>query len=109
MGSYIETATAGEQVRAYATPPPVPALVLDPLFILMERASQALSRLVNVTTILPDTELFLYMYVCKEALLSSQIEGTQSSLSDLLQFESNATPGVPLAEIGTVSFFPKEK
>ena len=55
------------------------------------------------TSVLPDTPLFLYMYVRKEALLSSQIEGTQSSLSDLLMFENDETPGVPLADVEEVS------
>ena len=52
---------------------------------------------------LPDPELFLYQYVRKEALLSSQIEGTQSSLSDLLLFEADAAPGVPLDDVEEVS------
>lgn len=52
---------------------------------------------------MPDTSLFLYMYVRKEAVLSSQIEGTQSSLSDLLLFESEVAPGVPLEDAREVS------
>ena len=56
----------------------------------------ALGRLDGITMLLPDISLFLYFYIRKEAVLSSQIEGTQSSLSDLLLFESNAVPGVPL-------------
>ena len=56
-----------------------------------------------MTTILPDADLFLYAYVRKEAVLSSQIEGTQSSLSDLLLFENEAAPGVPLDDVQEVS------
>jgi Fic family protein len=56
-----------------------------------------------VTTLLPDTHLFLYMYVRKEAVLSSQIEGTQSSLSDLLLFEAEEMPGVPIDDVTEVS------
>jgi Fic family protein len=56
-----------------------------------------------VTTILPSTPLFLYMYVRKEALLSSQIEGTQSSLSDLLLFENHEAPSVGLDDVTEVS------
>ena len=52
---------------------------------------------------LPDPALFMYSYVRKEAVLSSQIEGTQSSLSDLLRFENEATPGVPLSDVQEVS------
>lgn len=105
LGHYIETVTAGERVRAYIPPalPPVPPLELGPLLILMEEANRALGRLDSVASILPDTHLFLYMYVRKEALLSSQIEGTQSSLSDLLLFENEAIPGVPLDDVREVS------
>jgi Fic family protein len=71
----------------------------------MEDANRALGRLDGVTSVLPDTPLFLYMYVRKEALLSSQIEGTQSSLSDLLLFENNEVPGVPLDDVQEVSSY----
>ncbi|MDA1371525.1 MAG: Fic family protein [Proteobacteria bacterium] len=76
---------------------------LNPLLILMEQANRAIGRLDSVASILPDTDLFLYMTVRKEALLSSQIEGTQSSLSDLLLYESDITPGVPLDDVQEVS------
>ena len=68
-----------------------------------ERAIAAVGRLDGVTTILPSTPLFLYMYVRKEALLSSQIEGTQSSLSDLLLFENHEAPTVELDDVTEVS------
>ena len=105
LGHYIETVTTGERVRAYIPPalPPVPSLELRPLLVLMEEASRALGRLDSVASILPDTNLFLFMYVRKEALLSSQIEGTQSSLSDLLWFENEAIQGVPLDDVKEVS------
>ncbi|PPT98763.1 cell filamentation protein Fic [Xanthomonas arboricola pv. guizotiae] len=67
-----------------------------------ERADQALGRLDGITLMLPDPELFLYQYIRKEALLSSQIEGTQSSLSDLLLFEMDAAPGVPVDDVEEV-------
>jgi Fic family protein len=69
----------------------------------LDRALLALGRLDGVTALLPDTRLFLYMYVRKEAVLSSQIEGTQSSLSDLLLFELEEAPGVPLVDVTEVS------
>ena len=105
LGYYIETVTAGERVRAYIPPalPPVPSLELRPLLVLMEEASRARGRLDRVASILPDTNLFLFMYVRKEALLSSQIEGTQSSLSDLLWFENEPIQGVPLDDVKEVS------
>ncbi|MFC1889380.1 Fic family protein, partial [Thermodesulfobacteriota bacterium] len=63
----------------------------------------ALGRLDSMTQLLPDPSLFLYMYVRKEAVLSSQIEGTQSSLADLLLFEMEEAPGVPLDDVEEVS------
>lgn len=105
LGQYIITAVGGEQVRAFVPPPlpPNPPLQIENLYGLLEEANRALGRLDGVTSILPDTPLFLYMYVRKEALLSSQIEGTQSSLSDLLLFESDEVPGVPLDDVQEVS------
>ena len=70
---------------------------------LIEKANRGLGRLDGVARVFPQPELFLYMYVRKEALLSSQIEGTQSSLSDLLLFEASEVPGVPIDELGEVS------
>ena len=70
---------------------------------LKERASVALGRLAGVTHLLPDPQLFLYSYVRKEAVLSSQIEGTQSTLSELLRFELDDLPGVPVGDVAEVS------
>jgi Fic family protein len=56
-----------------------------------------------MASVLPDLDLFIYTYVRKEALLSSQIEGTQSSLSDLLLFENDEAPGVPMLDVQEVS------
>lgn len=84
-GRYAVTAAGGETVRAFIPSPlpPVPALALDgPLQRSLETATLALGRLDGVSTLLPDKEVFLYSFVRKEALLSSQIEGTQSTLSD---------------------------
>ena len=69
---------------------------------LIEQANRALGRLDGVTSILP-SPLFLFMYVRKEALLSSQIEGTQSSLSDLLLFENDEIPLAAVADVEEVS------
>ncbi len=104
-GDYVFTSTTGESVRAYVprSLPPDPPVVLDALLPLLDRATHALGRLDGLSKILPDPDLFLYPYVRKEAVLSSQIEGTQSSLSDLLLFESEAAPGVPLDDVREVS------
>jgi Fic family protein len=100
------TAVGGEAVRAFipAPLPPQPALDLSgPAQPLLERALLALGRLDSISALLPDTDLFLYGYVRKEAVLSSQIEGTQSSLSDLLLFEMEQAPGAPLDDVVEVS------
>lgn len=105
LGRYEVTAVGGERVRAFVPPPlpPIPPIDLAPLQALLDRANQALGRLDGMTSILPDPALFLYTYVRKEAVLSSQIEGTQSSLSDLLLFEAEEVPGVPLSDVREVS------
>ena len=96
----------GETARAYVPEPlpPRPPLEIDGgLRARLDAALLALGRLDSVSTLLPDTHLFLWMYVRKEAVLSSQIEGTQSSLSDLLLFEANELPGVPVDDVVEVS------
>ncbi|MDD4891190.1 MAG: Fic family protein [Phycisphaerae bacterium] len=105
-GTYVESSTAGETVRAFvpAPLPPKPALALTGADQdLMEQANRALGRLDGVTMLLPDSSVFLYGYVRKEAVLSSQIEGTQSSLADLVLHESKLAPGVPLDDVREVS------
>lgn len=106
-GRYVAGSLAGSRYHAFipAPLPPDPPLDFGALDLIArkERADQALGRLDGITLMLPDPELFLYQYVRKEALLSSQIEGTQSSLSDLLLFELEEAPGVPLDDVEEVS------
>lgn len=105
-GEYEITATGDETVRAFvpAPLPPDPPLELSAARQrLLERALLACGKLDGVTTLLPDPDLFLYAYVRREAVLSSQIEGTQSSLSDLLLFEFDEAPGVPFDDVVEVS------
>lgn len=105
-GHYEVTSAGGERVRAFvpAALPPEPPLALEgPLQQNLEDASLALGRLDGVSALLPDKALFLYAYVRKEAVLSSQIEGTESSLSDLLLYELDEAPGVPLDDVLEVS------
>ncbi|WP_419164933.1 Fic family protein [Candidatus Palauibacter sp.] len=96
-GTYDVTVAGGETVRAF-TPmalPPSPDIDLrEGLRQPFEAAAAALGRLDAVTELLPDTAYFVYGYVRKEAVLSSQIEGTQSSLSDLMLHEAGGVPGV---------------
>ena len=107
LGTFIESAVGGEVVRAFMPPPlpPVPPIDLVKLVDLLDRATAALGRLDGVTTVLPAPPLFIYMYVQKEAVLSSQIEGTQSSLSDLLLFEADELPHAPIDDVEEVSSY----
>jgi len=106
QGRYESRTTVGETVRAFVpTPlPPHPPIAWTPtLRRRFDEAIHALGRLDSVSLLLPDVSLFLYTHVRKEAVLSSMIEGTQSSLSDLLLFELEEQPGVPLDDVREVS------
>src|SRR5215831_1317720 len=106
-GHYVSLPSAdGEKAHAFVPHPlpPKPHLHLDAeLQELVERATLALGRLDGLTASLPEPTLFIYSYIRKEAVLSSQIEGTQSSLSDLLLFEVEGTASVPLDDVQEVS------
>lgn len=106
QGRYVTISTVGEKAKAFvpAPLPPNPPIDWTPeLRSKFDQALLALGRLDSVSNLLPDASLFLYMYVRKEAVLSSMIEGTQSSLSDLLLFELDQEPGVPLDDVREVS------
>jgi Fic family protein len=105
-GRYETTTIGREQIYAFvpAPLPPAPSLEFGgELQRALEPALLALGRLDSISMQIPDTALFLYAYVRKEAVLSSQIEGTQSSISDLLLFELHEAPGVPLDDVVDVS------
>ena len=105
-GTYLQVPSPGEPYRAFVPAPLPPAPPLEFTAAdhdLVERASRALGRLDGLTALLPDTSLFIYAYVRKEAVVSSQIEGTQSSFADLLLYESDQAPGVPLEDVREVS------
>ena len=105
-GRYEVWTFGGEEIRAFIPVPlpPVPPLVLEVrLRQTLEAATLALGRLDGVAALLPDPGLFIYAYVRKEAALSSRIEGTQSSLSDLLAFEIDDAPGTPIGDVMEVS------
>jgi Fic family protein len=106
QGRYVAISTVGESVKAFVPHPLPPSPPIDWTPGLREKFDQALlelGRLDSASSLLPETSLFLYMYVRKEAVLSSMIEGTQSSLSDLLLFELEEEPGVPLDDVREVS------
>ncbi len=101
-GNFVEVPSDKGGYRTFMPKPlpPDPPLQIDgSLQRLLDQANQALGRLDGITLLLPDPDQFLYSYIRKEAVLSSQIEGTQSSLSDLLLFEHDITPGVPIEDV----------
>lgn len=105
LGTYAPTVAAGKAAQAFIPPalPPMPPLQLEPMLGLLEQAQVAVGKLEGLAQLLADVDRFIYAYVRKEALLSSQIEGTQSSLSDLLLHEIEAAPGVPAEDVEEVS------
>ncbi len=109
LGKYITKKTSGGSYKAYIPPelPPRPPINLEKSYGLLEKATLALGELNNITKSIPNTSLFIYMYVRKEALLSSQIEGTQSSFSDLILFEHHQKPSVSLDDVEEVSNYVK--
>lgn len=84
-------------------PFPPADLDLEPLGDLLERATLSLGRLVGSAEILPDPDLFVFMYVRREAVLSSQIEGTEASLVDLLEYEAQAEQAERRIDVGEVA------
>lgn len=105
LGRFVTSSVAGETVRAFVPPPlpPNPPLEIVDLLPKLGAAERALGRLDGIAVLLPSQELFLYMYALKEAVLSSQIEGTQSSMEHLLRFEIEAQAGQPIDDIREVS------
>ena len=107
-GSYVRAAAADESFDAFvpAPLPPNPPIDWSPaLRNRYDTALHALGRLDTITGFLPNAALLLYSYVRKEAVLSSMIEGTQSSLADLLLYEAHEQPGVPIHDAREVSLY----
>ena len=107
-GHYTPAIAGGINCEAFvpAPLPPNPPLEIDSkLQKRINQAMLALGRLDAISSLLPDAHLFLYSYVRKEAVMSSQIEGTQSSLSDLMLYEMEGVPGVPIDDVQEVSCY----
>jgi len=107
-GRYVPSIAGGFACQAFipAPLPPHPPLEINgKLQARLAEAHIALGRLDAISSLLPDAQLFLYSYVRKEAVMSSQIEGTQSSLSDLMLYEMAAQPGVPMDDVQEVSCY----
>jgi len=108
IGQFVKgSAVGGEEYNSFLpTPLPInPPIEMSDIYPLLDKANVALGRLDGMSMVLPDSALFLYMYVRKEAVLSSQIEGTQSSLSDLLLYENEEAPGAPIDDVTEVSCY----
>jgi Fic family protein len=106
QGYYLPISTADETAKAFVPNPLPPEPPIEwslELLAAFDSAQLALGRLDGAGAMLPSTQLFLYMYVRKEAVFSSMIEGTQSSLSDLLLYEIAQEPGAPLDDVREVS------
>lgn len=107
-GEYVPAIAGGRPCLAFIPRPlpPEPPLQLDSkLQGRINQAMLALGRLDAISMLLPDAHLFLYSYVRKEAVMSSQIEGTQSSLSDLMLYEMEGVPGVSMDDVQEVSCY----
>ncbi|MDR1982526.1 MAG: Fic family protein [Holosporaceae bacterium] len=108
VGRYLKSSSVGgESYNAYIPQPlpPKPALDMTAFYPLLDQANTAIGRLDGMSMVLPEPSLFLYMYVRKEAVLSSQIEGTQSSLSDLLLLETQGDSAASLDDVKEVSCY----
>lgn len=106
FGEFEESTTLGETVRAFvppALPPDPPLSFAAGTQAVLDRALLTLGRLDGMATTLPDVDLLLYTFVRKEAVLSSQIEGTQSTLDDLLKHEVEEVPGALSEDVREVS------
>ena len=106
QGKYVNISTAGDKAQAYIPnplPPNPPTEWTPELRNKFDQALLALGRLDSVSTLLLNTSLFLHLHIRKEAVLSSMIEGTKSSLSDLLLYELGQKPQTPLHDVQEVS------
>jgi len=105
IGTYITKKNAIESYKTYipAQLPPNPPIEITKLYPYLEKATLALAELNSIGKIIPNITLFIYMYIRKEALLSSQIEGTQSSFADLILFEHNQKPNISIDDVEEVS------
>ena len=107
QGSLVKCSITSESYHAFVPNPlpPKPEIDLAQVSVLLDKANQAIGALNGVIETVIDPSIINYMYVRKEAVFSSQIEGTQSTLDDLLKYESNQTEGIPVADASEVSSY----
>ncbi len=101
-GKYISQLSGYKSFIPNPLPPKPPIKYNDRFLFLLSEADRALARLDGVASVLPNPDLFIAMYTKKEALLSSQIEGTQASLEGVLAFEADWRPKDDINEIKEV-------
>ncbi|MEG1788612.1 MAG: Fic family protein [Kiritimatiellia bacterium] len=105
QGTFVKfPLVGGERYEAYVPNalPPVPAIDMTAIADLLEKANLTIGELNGVVETAPDPNIINYMYIRKEAVLSSQIEGTQSTLDDLLRYESGDAIGTPIDDVTEV-------
>ena len=107
QGTLIKCSLTSETYQAFIPNPlpPKPDIDLSEVSVLLEKANQAIGELNGVVETSVTSDVLNYMYVRKEAVLSSQIEGTQSTLDDLLKYEAEQTQGIPVADASEVSSY----
>ena len=108
FGKYIKSSlVASEEYKVYIPNalPPKPAIDIAEISPWLEKANIAIGELNGVVEAAPNPSIMIYMYVRKEAVLSSQIEGTQSTLDDLMRHESGTAIGVPVDDVAEVSTY----
>ena len=108
QGILIKSALIGDERYSTYSPnplPPAPAIDMPAISVWLEKANLAVGELNGVVENAPDPNVINYMYIRKEAVLSSQIEGTQSTLDDLLRYESGSTPGTTIDDVAEVSSY----
>ncbi len=107
QGTLVKCSLASESYNAFVPNPlpPKPPIDLSAVSVLLEKANQAIGTLNGVVESTIDPSVLTYTYVRKEAVVSSQIEGTQSTLDDLLRYESDQTQGIPVADASEVSSY----
>ena len=107
QGTFVKCSITSESYQAFVPNPlpPKPDIDLSEISALLEKANRSIGELNGVAEAFNDASVLNYMYVRKEAVLSSQIEGTQSTLDDLLKYESEQTHGIPIADASEVSSY----
>ena len=107
QGRLVKCSLSSETYQAFEpnSLPPEPKIDMSEIAVWLEKANQAIGKLNGVVAATVDSSVLNYTYVRKEAVLSSQIEGTQSTLDDLLKYESDQTQGISVEDVSEVSSY----